>query len=516
MHRRSFARTRSVVPFLVMSLVVGSIALAIPRDASAQVRGVHATLSPYAGWMLWGKEVNQTDVPLVGARGGVMFGPYVGIEGTYGKAISGESKAGPWPFVPDGPVGSRPPDPNAPVDEEIRHVGLDATVTLGSAAVAPYVLGGWQHVRFVNDDPNWGTTTFHGFEAGAGVKVRVAPRIALRFEARDIFFEFDNPPDGAPPDPHHSLLLSGGLQIALGGTTESADADSDGVSDKKDLCPDTPIGARVDLNGCPIDGDNDGVFDGIDRCDGTPVGAKVDDTGCPNDADKDGVLDGIDACADTPAGSKVDAKGCPTDADGDGVPDGLDQCANTPRGARVDAKGCTVDSDGDGVVDGVDRCPSTPAGAKVDQDGCPIEISEKEVELLDKGVITVRNIHFETAKWAILPDSYSILDEVGGILIQWPQLRIEIGGHADARGGDEYNLDLSQKRAQAVLDYLLTKYSQIDRKMFTARGYGEGVPVAPNTTVEGMARNRRVEFKVLNTEELTKERERRRLLQKNE
>src|SRR6185503_2475806 len=127
-----------------------------------------------------------------------------------------------------------------------------------------------------------------------------------------------------------------------------------------------------------------------------------------------------------------------------------------------------------------------------------------------------REIHFETAKWDILPESEPVLDDIGKVLIQWPQLRIEIGGHADARGSSAYNMDLTQKRAQSVLDYLLTNFPQIQRDQYTAKGYGENVPVASNRTVEGMARNRRVEFKVLNTEELTKERERRSLLKRGE
>src|SRR5205085_5256034 len=144
------------------------------------------------------------------------------------------------------------------------------------------------------------------------------------------------------------------------------------------------------------------------------------------------------------------------------------------------------------------------------------ELSEREVELLDKGRITERNIHFETAKWDILPESYPVLDEIGSILIQWPRLKIEIGGHADARGSDAYNLDLSDKRANAVLEYLLGKYPQITRDQYTSKGYGESQPVATNKTVEGMAMNRRVEFKVLNTEELKKEQERRRTIQKTD
>ena len=92
-----------------------------------------------------------------------------------------------------------------------------------------------------------------------------------------------------------------------------------------------------------------------------------------------------------------------------------------------------------------------------------------------------------------------MLDEIGKILIQWPQLKIEIGGHADARGSDAYNMDLTQKRAQSVLDYLIQGFPQIKADQYTAMGYGERKPVASNKTVEGMAKNRRVEFKVLNT-----------------
>jgi OOP family OmpA-OmpF porin len=286
------------------------------------------------------------------------------------------------------------------------------------------------------------------------------------------------------------------------------------VADRRDECPDTPLGARVDALGCPIDSDGDGVPDGIDQCAATPRGALVDASGCPKDSDGDKVLDGIDTCPGTPAGVQVDAKGCPTDADRDGVYDGPDKCPNTPIGAKVDASGCPTDSDGDGVYDGLDKCPNTPANARVDVDGCQIVISEKEVELLDTGKITVRNINFDTAKWTLRPESFAVLDEVGGILIQWPELRVEIGGHCDSRGSDKMNQELSEKRANAVREYLLSKFPQLRPEQYTAAGYGESQPVADNTTVTGMAMNRRVEFKVLNTEVLKKERERRQMLQK--
>jgi OmpA-OmpF porin, OOP family len=341
----------------------------------------------------------------------------------------------------------------------------------------------------------------------------------VRAEFRDAMWKF---PPGTPPpageDATDNQFYTAGLEFAFGGVAGNPDTDVDGIPDKKDNCPDTPTGARVDANGCPIDADSDGVPDGIDQCPNTPTGATVDARGCPADADNDGVPNGIDKCADTPTGATVDVTGCPKDTDADGVPDGIDQCADTPAGTTVDAKGCPqiTDADGDGVPDNLDICPFTPANAKVDKDGCPIELSERETELLDKGMITEREIHFETAKWNILPQSYPTLDAIGNILIQWPQLRIEIGGHADARGSDAYNMDLTQKRATSVLEYLVAHFPQINKEQYTAVGYGERKPVASNKTVEGMAKNRRVEFKVLNTEELKKERERRRLLHKGE
>ncbi|MGK2907420.1 MAG: thrombospondin type 3 repeat-containing protein [Desulfuromonadales bacterium] len=90
----------------------------------------------------------------------------------------------------------------------------------------------------------------------------------------------------------------------------------------------------------------------------------------PADADHDGVPDRKDKCPDTPSGLTVDQFGCPPDTDGDGVPDGLDECPESPPGAAIDSAGCNPDSDRDGVPDDKDICPGTPAGIKVDEQGC--------------------------------------------------------------------------------------------------------------------------------------------------
>jgi outer membrane protein OmpA-like peptidoglycan-associated protein len=178
------------------------------------------------------------------------------------------------------------------------------------------------------------------------------------------------------------------LNIAFGGSIglgKGKDSDNDGVSDRKDLCPDTPVGVKVDKNGCPIDSDGDGVADYLDKCPDTPAEAigKVDANGCPLDSDRDGVADYLDQCPDSPAAAKgfVDEKGCPIDTDKDGVFDYADKCPSTPEGVTVDANGCPVDTDGDGVADYLDKCPDNPAEAKgmVDANGCPLDSDEDGV-----------------------------------------------------------------------------------------------------------------------------------------
>jgi len=125
-----------------------------------------------------------------------------------------------------------------------------------------------------------------------------------------------------------------------------------------------------------------------------------------------------------------------------------------------------------------------------------------ETELLDTGRITVHDIRFETNKTDIMAGAFGTLDAVGTILVEWPDLQIEVGGHADWRGSDEHNKVLSQHRADAVRKYLFDRFPKIAKEQYTAVGYGEARPIASNETPEGMARNRRVEFKVLNTEAL--------------
>jgi outer membrane protein OmpA-like peptidoglycan-associated protein/opacity protein-like surface antigen len=280
-----------------------------------------------------------------------------------------------------------------------------------------------------------------------------------------------------------------GLTLYFGGG-KAKDEDADGVSDKKDKCPGTPVGCRVDVAGCPVDADGDGVCDGIDACANTPKGSKVDAKGCPTDADGDGVFDGLDKCPNTPKGCTVDASGCPKDSDNDGFCDGLDKCADTPQGCMVDSTGCPVDSDKDGVCDGLDQCYDTPAGTKVNAVGCPIPtvefIPEPEKPIILKGV------NFASNKATLLDTSKVILDMVAASLAARPDVKVEIGGHTDATGPAEYNLKLSEGRAASVRDYLVEK--GVKPENLSIRGYGETKPIADNKSASGRAQNRRVEL----------------------
>lgn len=183
--------------------------------------------------------------------------------------------------------------------------------------------------------------------------------------------------------------------------------------------------------------------------------------------------------------------GGPRDSDKDGVTDDLDRCPQTPLGEKVDAVGCPLpkDSDGDGVTDDKDKCPGTPAGTKVDRNGCPQLFEETKTSFVLEGV------NFETAKADLTPGALEVLDRVATSLAAYPEIRVEVAGHTDSKGSRAYNVRLSQKRADAVRDYLVGKGIAADR--LVAKGYGPDKPLATNDTEEGRAQNRRTELNKL-------------------
>ncbi len=113
--------------------------------------------------------------------------------------------------------------------------------------------------------------------------------------------------------------------------------------------------------------------------------------------------------------------------------------------------------------------------------------------------IRLQNIYFDTGKATIKPESFPILDQVAEFLKANPKAYVEIQGHTDSVGSDSYNMELSQRRAESVRSYLITRHG-IDPSRLIARGYGETMPIAPNTSREGRAQNRRVEFVIIKTD----------------
>ena len=263
------------------------------------------------------------------------------------------------------------------------------------------------------------------------------------------------------------------------------DTDQDGIKDPGDRCPSTPAGQAVDKHGCSYDNDQDGILNAIDQCPSTPIGTSVNAIGCNRDSDQDGVLNIVDQCPDTPLGTTVDRLGCAadTDGDGDGVINDHDSCPNSPPKAIVNNVGCQLDSDRDGVFDLQDRCPGTPFGTKVDCLGC----SRHTLELP-----TLSGLHFDTDKDTLKPDSHRILYNIINTLQRFPGLKVKIVGHTDSRGDNAHNLDLSWRRARSAAHFLAQ--NGISSQRIQIEGKGEYQPAAENSTEEGRARNRRVEF----------------------
>jgi OOP family OmpA-OmpF porin len=182
----------------------------------------------------------------------------------------------------------------------------------------------------------------------------------------------------------------------------------------------------------------------------------------------------------------------PGDADGDGVYDEDDQCPGTPPGVEVDSVGCPIDSDRDGVPDYLDKCPGTPFGARVDSDGCPQQIEETITRRID--------VKFDTDKSFVQPQFYPQIEAVAQIMREYIRTTVTIEGHTDSVGAADYNQKLSQRRADAVREVLISQFG-VDPSRLIAIGYGETRPVADNGNAMGRQENRRVEAVVTATVE---------------
>jgi outer membrane protein OmpA-like peptidoglycan-associated protein len=286
----------------------------------------------------------------------------------------------------------------------------------------------------------------------------------------------------------------------------SGDRDGDGYKDDVDKCPDDPedFDQFEDQDGCPdLDNDQDGIPDTQDKCPNDP--GPRENHGCPfrsvHDRDGDGIPDEIDKCPDQPEDFDKfeDDDGCPDpDNDKDGIPDKLDLCPNDPedKDGFEDQDGCPdPDNDHDRILDAQDKCPNDPEtyNGFEDEDGCPdkglVVVQRGKLEILDK-------IYFETDKDIIMERSFPLLDAIAATIKGHPEIAlIEIQGHADERGDDEHNLDLTDRRARSVMRALEDRNVELGR--LRSRGYGETRPVCTQHNEDCWSKNRRVEFIIL-------------------
>jgi uncharacterized protein (TIGR03382 family) len=279
------------------------------------------------------------------------------------------------------------------------------------------------------------------------------------------------------------------------------DNDADGVPDASDGAPNDPEDkdAFEDEDGVPDpDNDEDGLPDSEEACPNEPENKNEyqDDDGCPDtlpDSDGDGLVDRVDECPEQAEDmdSFQDEDGCPDgDNDDDGVADAQDRCVN--EYGPAENRGCPdTDRDNDTVVDRLDNCPDDP-GTPANQ-GCKVRqrvrLSATRLEILEK-------VFFQNNRAAIQRRSHPLLRDVAQVLVAHPEIEhVRVEGHSDDKGNDTYNLELSQRRAEEVVAFLVKQ--GVAKERLEAVGYGETKPLVPNDNNRNRATNRRVEFNII-------------------
>lgn len=335
-------------------------------------------------------------------------------------------------------------------------------------------------------------TTYLKQVTGVGFNFWVLEKVGLNFQGSYDYIMTPKLNDKKRDDFMH---FTAGVKFRLG----VKDTDKDGVPDKTDLCPDVP--GKIELAGCP-DKDNDGIADKDDAC--PDVAGKPEFKGCP-DTDGDGIIDKDDKCP-TEAGKK-ELNGCP-DKDGDGITDKEDKC---PDAAGKKELGGCPDKDGDGITDKDDECPDVAGLARFN--GCPDKdgdgVADKDDQCPDvPGTVANKGcpekprfdlykvVYFNSDKSVVITKYTKDLDEVARIMTENAEVTVSVEGHADSQGPDAYNMRLSEKRADYVINYLVKK--KIDKARLVKAFFGESKPAADNNTAEGRAQNRRVEIKAIN------------------
>jgi len=257
-----------------------------------------------------------------------------------------------------------------------------------------------------------------------------------------------------------------------------------------------------------IDSDNDGIPDMLDNCSDSVKGEIVDELGCAKDSDDDFVLDRVDKCLNSVENEIVDEYGCAKDSDNDGIVDRLDRCIDSVAGEIVDEYGCAKDSDNDTIFDRVDKCPNSKEFSDIDNNGCssedkqyiknlPILTKKIQIKKIKKQLIKPKNftLRFEYKSDKLEIDSEKYIQDIIANLKKFKKNRLIIRSYTDSIGSKKYNLKLSAKRSQTILDILQNK--GIEKKRIAVYNLGESSPIASNMTKEGRAKNRRVEIEII-------------------
>ena len=468
-----------------LSVLCAAIAMVATVPAHAQSKG-QFSVDVGAGLPFYTSSLALENKVGPGARLGYMFSNKIGLEvDAFGYHTQPSSNAYTGVYIGENSMHAR----------LTYNTGLGAGIgfILGAGYVNNWWYGMQMNSYFQNTNgTDGGPGGLIGLRFGAGGKVSIRLDLTGDYITSPINDTTSAITGGPTADnSRFDVGMDAMLSVAFGGHKAPKDSDKDGVVDKSDLCPNTPLGDAVDANGCslPKDSDGDGVTNDKDKCPNTPAGTKVDANGCPfGDADKDGVTDNLDKCPNTPMGATVDANGCPSDQDADGVYNGIDKCPDTPPGVKVTATGCPVDTDGDGVADYLDKCPNTPAGMKVNVAGCPVLFEA------GKSAMVLTGVTFATNSAVLDPSSTEVLDKVANAVQYNPAgAKFEVAGYTDNTGSLAHNNKLSQQRADAVMNYLISK--GVPASMLVAKGYGPKFPIDTNATADGRANNRRVVLK---------------------
>jgi OOP family OmpA-OmpF porin len=482
MRGRGFPRS---VAFVLASVVVLAASKKVSADEGAPPQeGLQLELGAFGGVHVFANdlELGVADDPgkVPSPKTGAIFGLRLALTVL------------PWISL-EGEVGLIPSADNFPAQNYTLYLmsyKLHALVHLMHGRARPFLLAGIGAMQVVSTvtDPQYteiAKDTDFEFHFGAGLKYAITNELDARIDARLVFL----------PNTGHNTFSAdpeflGGLTYRFGGEAPPPpppppapplvkDSDRDDIPDNVDKCPNEPEDRDgfQDTDGCPDpDNDGDGIPDAQDKCPDQPE-------------DKDGFQD---------------ADGCPDpDNDGDGIPDAQDKCPDQPedKDGFQDADGCPdPDNDGDGVPDAQDKCPTeleTKNGYQ-DDDGCPDELPAA----VKKFTGVIKGINFKVNSADIQKSSFKLLGNAAKVMKEYGDLRMEISGHTSSEGDPAKNMKLSQDRSDAVRAYLISGGIAADR--IISIGFGSDKPIADNKTKPGREQNRRIEFRLLTSDDAAK------------